>query len=234
MSRIRLERHRGEQRRIDATQTRAHIERLLGAQWTQAKIARAAGVYHRSIGGILEGQPTVSKRIALAILSIPVGPPPGGDRDVNATGTIRRIRALIAIGYSGAYIAESIGMYPTALNKIARGELSRVRAVTATAVARKYRQLSRTPGPSVRARNDARRNGWYGPAAWDDIDDPDALPETGDATEESIGRRELAVLRRTEIEHLATFNLPEHEIADRLGMSRDYVHDLIRDMGKAA
>ncbi len=70
-------------------------------------------------------------------------------------------------------------------------------------------------------------------AAWDDnIDDPAATPETDQNVVDLDNRRELAALRRAEIEHLASFNIPEHEIANRLGMSRDYVHDLLRDMRK--
>lgn len=177
MSRIRLEYHRGQQRRIDSTQTRSHIDRLYAAGWSQAQIAREADVAHRVIGAVSRGQKTVAKQTALGVLSILIGPPPA-ERDVDATGTIRRVRALVAIGWPIAQIAPKVGLYPTGLATISRG-VPHVRATTADRVAREYRRLSRTPGPSNRARNDARRKVWAPPAAWDDerLDDPTATPD---------------------------------------------------------
>lgn len=234
MCRARLDRHRGQPRRVPSTQTRAHIERLLAAGWTQAKIARAAGLYHRSIGGILAGQPTIANRTALAILNIPIGPPPADDRDVDATGTVRRIRALIAIGYPGAHIAKAIGMHHDALNKIARGEMANVRATTATTVARVYRQLSLKPGPSARARELAAKNGWHGPMAWDAIDDPAAQPEV-DLHADKRGR--TARIDDTQVAHLTDEGLSAEQIAWELGCHERTVkraRSRARDMAQAA
>lgn len=233
MSRLRLEYHRGQRRRTEATQTRHHIERLLAAGWTQAQISRASGLAHRTIGTILAGVPTVSKQTALAILSVPIGPPAADTRDVDATGTTRRLRALIAIGWPIAHLANRYGMYPTALGRIACGQMQQVRATTAHRIAVDYRELCRIPGPSQRARNEARKKGWHGPLAWDGaaIDDPNAQPEVEQQADElALKRDDLAAVRRAEIEHLAAFNLPSREIAARLGIAESTVTGIVREL----
>ncbi|MGW1015629.1 hypothetical protein [Streptomyces niveus] len=233
MSLLRLDYERGHRRRVDATQTRVHIERLFAAGWTQAQVARAAGLQHRVVGAVLEGQLTVSRRTAQPILLIRIGPPPADVRDTGATGTVRRVRALVAIGWPIAQLAPRLGIFESALGVIARGERDRVRIATAERVAREYRLLSRTPGSSNRARNDARRRGWHGPLAWDEwtIDDPAAGPDV-DGNGAQPSRNELAAYRREEITHLVSFGVPQHEIAARLGMAPQYVHDLIVQLRK--
>lgn len=230
MSRLRLDYQRGRRRRTDAIQVRHHIERLRAAGWTQAQIARAAGLAHRTIGCVAAGAPTVSNRTALAVLSVPIGPAPTDTRDVDATGTMRRIRALVAIGWPIAHLAPRFRMYETALGNIARGQLTHVRATTADIVALEYRTLSRIPGPSQRARNEARKKGWHGPAAWDDIDNPGEQPDVEPAAEPEPSRDELAAIRRVEITHLLAFNLSHEEIAARLDMNPGYVRDIARSI----
>lgn len=232
MSRLRLDHHRGQRRRCDAAQTRHHIERLVAGGWTQAQIARAAGLAHRTVGTVMKDATHVSNRTALAILSVPIGPAPTDTRDVDATGTTRRLRALVAIGWPIEQLAPRLGIYPTALGNIARGELAHVRAATADTVALHYQHLTRTPGPSTRSRILARKKGWHGPAVWDGaaIDDPAATPETDQVDELDTKRNDLAAVRRDEIEHLASFNLSIHEIAERLSMAPGYVRDILRDL----
>jgi hypothetical protein len=217
MSRLRLEHHRGQRRRRDATQSRHHIERLIATGWTQAQIARAAGIVHHLIGDVRHGKQMIANSTAYAILSVPIGPPPADTRDVDATGTARRLRALVAIGWPIEQLAPQLGIFPTALGNIARGELAHVRATTADVVALHYQQLTRTPGPSNRSRILARKKGWHGPAAWDNnIDDPAAVPEVEHADELALKRGELAELRREEIIHLAWCGHGPEQIRARL------------------
>lgn len=235
MSALRLDHHRGRRRRTDATQTRIHVERLLAAGWTQAQIARAAGLAHRTIGAVTAGATTLSNRTALAVLSVPIGEPPQDARDVDSTGTVRRVQALVAIGWPIAQLAPYFGLYETALGRISRGELTHVRTGTAQTAVSVYRRLSRIPGPSVRARNDALRKGWPSPAAWDEstIDDPAAAPEL-DRPEPELKRNELAVLRRQEVFHLDSFGISPEEIAARLGMGFTTVTGILRQRSAAA
>lgn len=234
MSALRLDHHRGRRRRTDATQTRVHLERLLAAGWLQVQIARTARLSHRVLTAVLAGQSTVTNATARAILNIPIGPAPGDARDVDATGTVRRVRALVAIGWPLAQLAPRFGLYETALGIIARGERTHVRATTADTIALDYRNLSRLPGPSARARNDAVRKGWPSPAAWDEatIDDPAAQPDL-DQPEPELNRNELAEVRREEIFHLAGFHIPPEEIAARLGIGHTTVTGILRHRSAA-
>lgn len=226
MSRLRLEHHRGQRRRTDATQTRHHIERLIAGGWTQAQIARAAGLAHHLIGDTRRGQQIVANSTAHAILSVPIGPPPAPVRDVDATGTMRRLRALVAIGWPIDQLAPQLGIYPTALGNIARGELAHVRIATADTVALHYQHLIRRPGPSNRGRILARKKGWHGPAAWDGaaIDDPNAKPETSKPYKpaDKYGRDPD---RTREIEHLYLLNESPQQIAKQLGGNEKYIRD---------
>ncbi|WP_275558576.1 helix-turn-helix transcriptional regulator [Streptomyces sp. 5-6(2022)] len=224
MTHLRLDTIRGNNRRTPATQSRAHIQQLIALGWSQTQIGDTTRVSRRTISEILDGRRTVSNATALAILSTPIGPPPP-PRDTDATGTVRRIRALVAIGWPLAQIAPHVGMHVTALGHIARGNHDTVRVATAEAVAAEYRRLSRIPGPSTRARNHAVNQGWHGPLAWDDIDNPEAQPELEADADHKPDQTETARHISSEIQHLAAFNIPEHEIAKRVGRSKSYVHE---------
>ncbi|MCX5137629.1 hypothetical protein OOK06_36790 [Streptomyces sp. NBC_00340] len=228
-SRLRLDHHRGQKRRRSAAQSRTHIERLITAGWTQAQIARAAGLAHHVIGDVRRGQAYVANATALAILSVHIGPPPADVRNVDATGTTRRLRALVAIGWPIGQLAPVFGMYATALGNIARGELQQVRTTTADLVALHYQHLTRAPGPSNRTRILARKKGWHGPAAWEDIDDPNCEPEeTGAFT--SVGKFRRDNDRNNEIEHLYLLNESVPSIAAQVGSSEKYVRDQLTEI----
>lgn len=92
---------------------------------------------------------------------------------IDALGSIRRIRALMAIGWRLADIDEAAGYTARranwAHNITSQG---RVHVDTAEKVARVYDRLCMTPGPSDRLRAMSARSGWAPPLAWDNIDDP--------------------------------------------------------------
>lgn len=107
----------------------------------------------------------------------------GRPRLVDATGTRRRIQALIAIGYRHTVLATELGVSHDVIRK--RSIAPKVNRDTAAAVAGLYDRLSmtvpvgRTPGERVaisRARNLAARNGWPPPLAWDNPDDHTERP----------------------------------------------------------
>lgn len=106
----------------------------------------------------------------------------------DATGTVRRLQALSAVGWSRSRLARRLGMSPRNMSRLIRG--SRVRFETARAVRGLYDELWATAPPAgtrgdsisaARARNVAERSGWPPPMAWDDdlIDDPAARPGPG-------------------------------------------------------
>ncbi|WP_231851637.1 hypothetical protein [Modestobacter italicus] len=96
---------------------------------------------------------------------------------VDATGTRRRLQALIAIGWSPDLLAAEIARRPGSLRRSLTSPS--VTARTAQDVATLYERLSNTPPPRdtgvQRAAADAARahavaHGWLPPLAWDDID----------------------------------------------------------------
>lgn len=92
-----------------------------------------------------------------------------------ATGTHRRITALLAIGWTHALLTEHAGLRTV---DVLHGAARRVDARTYRAIRDTYDRLSMTPGPSQRNRNRAHRHGWAPPLAWDEhaIDNPRARP----------------------------------------------------------
>lgn len=108
----------------------------------------------------------------------------------DSTGTARRLRALVAMGYSQADIGRAVGISPTYISKLANQNRGQVNPDTADRIIALYDKLSMTPGPSRWARDWAHRKGWMPPLAWDDdtIDDPAAQPNPGH--QERVGFRE--------------------------------------------
>ncbi|GAA2803468.1 helix-turn-helix domain-containing protein [Streptomyces showdoensis] len=224
-----LRRHREGPSRVDATPAANHLRRLIEEEgWTQADIATCTGIKAGTIGGLAAGRyRTCSPKNAEIILAF--DPEFDAERPgywTSNLGSMRRLRALAVLGHPLYVVAEDAQIgYATARHICA--QISRVTskdfAARITAV---YERRRHQMGSSPVTLGIARAAGWWGPDAWRDIDDPLCTPNED--------RNELGAYRRAEIAHLASFNVPEHEIADRLGMARAYVHDLIRDMGKAA
>ena len=208
----------GVARRIDPTQTRAHAERLIACGWTQRQISTAAGINSGQVSEVLSGRyATVSRRTAAAILSVALDrQPPVPRRMVDATGTRRRLQALMVLGHTLPEIAQRIGVGTTSLQQTADGRWDMIRGATAAKVARVYRQLSVRQAPPTRwaeqARNQAMARGWHGPFAWEDIDDPACEPdpcEPGAPAHVPAG----------DVAALAAQGLDDRKIGQRLGVS---------------
>jgi hypothetical protein len=229
---------------VDAEPARRHVRELMAAGVGYARIAAAAEVCTSTVNHMLYSRPNrpVTQRLAeenaRRILAVRAENVITGL--VDSTGASRRIRALMAVGWPPIHLGSRLGVHRRYVTEIQYQ--ARIYASTAHAVAVTYNELwDKKPehhGVSrqvaTRFRNHAKANGWPPPAAWDDeaLDDPAGRPDAGEDRE--LGFRELAAYRRQEIAHLASFGTPAHEIAARLGLGGDYVHDLIRDMRKAA
>ena len=112
-------------------------------------------------------------------------------RKVPAVGTIRRLQALVATGWSQSAIAARAGVTFQAINYLIRKDVeASIYRSTADQVTALYEQMWRGPGtPKDRwdaggqrlARKFAEGRGWAPPLAWDDetIDDPAATPSGG-------------------------------------------------------
>lgn len=161
-----------------------------------------------------------------------------GPKTVPSIGTRRRIRALRALGYSLAELAEAGGWKTEhAAFKYAMTSPT-ITATTAARVAGIYEILCMRPATGPRAnrlRIIARRNGWAPPLAWDDIDnDPDDtfLNESRGVEQDSFDIDEVVVLRALEGDlHEKATNAERAEIARRWASSGRSLNDLARLTG---
>jgi hypothetical protein len=98
---------------------------------------------------------------------------------LDATGTHRRIRSLIRMGWRMDDIAEVAVPDHTSGGKWVFEVLKqpKVRQSTYDAISRAYEALSARRGPSQRNATYASNKGWVPPFAWDDIDDPKERPQ---------------------------------------------------------
>lgn len=97
-------------------------------------------------------------------------------RSVPAIGTQRRIRALMALGWTSRDIADRCGWGTTqAVTELLKARRF-VYVTTAHRIDTTYRDLSMKVGPSDKNRRDAARKNWAPPLAWVDIDDPNETP----------------------------------------------------------
>lgn len=211
---LRLEHQRGQYRMTEATQARHHVERLVAAGWTQVQISEASQVPSVTINKLYAGaQEKIANWRAAAILAVHITPPPANPHRVDATGSRRRLQALRVIGHRRYDLAAQLDMTPDRVKHITSSRTQFVSPQEATAIARVYRRLSTLPGPSQQTASMARNNGWHGPLAWDDIDDPRAKP---DVDEHADKRGRPAKIDELRVARLVREGLTNNEIANRL------------------
>lgn len=173
---------------VDAQPAREHVRRLgrEGIGWQH--VADLAGVSRGSVSRLLYGDKRTppSKRIRpeterrlLAVTADPERVAPF--TRINGNGTRRRLRALVALGWSMNLLSQRAGVGN--LNRTITVDGCTVYARTAAAARRLYAELWNTQPPTdtprrrvaaEQARAFAAERGWPPPMAWDDsrIDDP--------------------------------------------------------------
>ncbi|MDR3081747.1 MAG: hypothetical protein LBV60_12620 [Streptomyces sp.] len=230
---------------VDAEPVRAHIRTLQECGLGTRRIAGLAGVDRKRLQAVLNGRPDrgtppqaqVRPALAAAVLAVePLLDHLGQATTIDATGTRRRLQALVAAGWPQHHLALRLGMtdgnFGAALGR-PRTLVRTARAVRAMYDAL-WREDPRTHGVDnqaySRARNHAASRGWAPVGAWDDdtIDDPAATPQAG--TDHALSRDERAAVRREEIEHLHDSGLSDHEIAARLGMHVNTVRTIVLEL----
>lgn len=172
----RLNRQLNRPARLDASLAARRL-RQLNKSMGWKDLAAALGTSGSHIRAIASGRiPIIATSTHIKIMRVEQSS--SGGQYIDATGSIRRIRALIAIGHSLESIAAAAGTYSTRIQPLAVGH-PRLRRFLADRIKVAYQQLSEEHGSNTRGRNRAVANGWPPPAAWDDerIDDPSAAPE---------------------------------------------------------
>lgn len=212
-------------RPVDSEIVRAHIARLRDAGIGCIRIAQLAGVSPRTISRIAGGHSksyTYADR-ARAILAVN----PAVDRPfrMDPTGASRRLRALVAMGYTQPQIRAAL---PTAKPQIQRylvGTASGIRPETHDQIDAAFQTLSvqspPTGGYADRAREIAARRGFLPALAWDleTIDDPAAEPFTDAVRRPPKLGDVLEDFRLEYLELRDEFRLTDTAIAERIGIT---------------
>jgi len=185
----------------DAAAVRGHVRRLRAAGGSYEAIAAAAGVSPMTVHRLLHGQRRPedrgrARRQPLARVSADAGQrllavTPAIVEQVaarrDATGTRRRLQALIAVGHPPAALAHRLGLAPRMVARIVRRTSATVSPALHSAICDLYDRLwdvappERTPAErraAAAARALAAGHGWPAPMGLDDsrIDDPAYRP----------------------------------------------------------
>ncbi|WP_405531582.1 hypothetical protein OG592_27265 [Streptomyces avidinii] len=218
---------------VDAEPARQHVIRLQRRGVALHVQSANTGVPVTTLCALLYGKAPYppSKRIrtesAAALLAFEptLDDCPAGAR-VDATGSIRRLRALATLGWTTQAISVHVTCVSAkTLEQLGRaGRASKVTAQLAREIRDFYAKTSHLPVPAdvitpwiaERRRNHAARQGWVKPALWDDdsIDDPAAEPSVVERTPRYIALGEDCL----ELERLGH---SRQQIAERLGVTRD-------------
>ncbi|MFE9491450.1 hypothetical protein ACFYNF_34275 [Streptomyces sp. NPDC006641] len=201
---------------VPAAPVAAHLRALVKAGRSFDGIAREAGVNVKTVSNAhAVRSPTLWRSTAAKLMSVRVSP--DLTALVDATGAIRRLRALVAMGHSQQVLADGMPCAYTYISMLTHGRRVQVTVATDLAVKRLYGRLSMTPGGSGRGRAYATKYGWDGPLAWDDdtIDDPSAVPDRGEQVPRFVELAENGF----ELEEQHGFT--REQAAARLGVSKD-------------
>ncbi|WGM21841.1 hypothetical protein QEH68_06620 [Paenarthrobacter sp. OM7] len=229
--------------RVDATEVRAHILALMEAGVSMKRLGKIAGMAHSTISAVVYGRTErghtayrrVHKDTAAKILAIqPSMENMAPNRYIDSCGTIRRLQALVAIGWSQNRLCEQLGISRRNFGTFMNADKCTVRK--ALAVRDLYNQLWNQPQTGVewhsktsatRARNHAKARGWAPPLAWDDetIDNPDAQPEFGT-------KLKLRDTIAEDVEFMHKTGASIDEISERLGNPWQSIERQLHRMGR--
>lgn len=214
---------------VDAGPTQAHIAILEQCGMSQMAIARAAGLTDNGLY-LLMGRKRITKASADKILSVTpemaYRPSEDGNELMPTLGTVRRIKSLMAIGYTLQFISRSVGREKFWASAVLNGNLTCVRADSVRAVSDLFDRLQSTPAPdsrvASRARNRAKTEGWPHPFAWDEgmIDDPNAEPCDMTAVDKDAWHEDYLELKE--------IGKSDEHIAGRLGITYEALRVRLR------
>lgn len=191
---------------VEAEPARQHVKKLQAAGMGLVRIGELSGMSHGAIWRLEHGNPKrgklppfqIRKATADRILAVTVSLDTlAAFAVVDATGSHRRLQALVAVGWTQRRLAERLNVTPANMASFMRRP--RMLATRARTIRDLYDELWNTQPQCqstqerlavTRAREFAAARGWAPPMAWDDdtIDDPDAKP-FGTVTEVSNHRK---------------------------------------------
>lgn len=233
---------------VDAAPVREHIRALRAAGIGVEQIAMLAGISTSHVRELADpgrdGNPSIRRvrpETAQRILRVRIDQANRAPRShVVATGTRRRLQALIAVGWPHDELATRLGRSSAGLRRSMLSDS--VTAQTAQDVGALYEQLwnlrppqstddQRTAADAARAL--AAERGWLPPLAWDDIDtDPDPRhhterPATDDDLDEIAIERALAG-DGVRLEHLTPAE--QDEVVRRLTERGKSIRDIAQQL----
>jgi hypothetical protein len=164
--------------------------------------------------------------IAKAILAVTFHPSHGRVMTLGI-GPQRRIRALVAMGYSVRALCELTGLTAHKLSTLPSDQL--VPTAVWRVINDVYEHLSMTPGPDEQGRDAAREQGWATPLAWDDdeIDNPRARPHSPRGI---LGVDDAAVYRRLCGDRTPSLTLAEQEVIVGIAVQRRWSGERLGDV----
>jgi transcriptional regulator with XRE-family HTH domain len=179
---------------VSAEPVRVHLRHLQSCGMGLRAIAAAAGVDRKRLQSILNGRPErgtgpqekLRPALAAAVLAVePTLDNLGGAVIISAIGSVRRLQALVAAGWSQERLAVELGMSSTNLSRLINA--GAVIVSTARRVRDLYDRLWNIDPAEHGAHGDdvsrtkarAAGAGWAPVGAWDEetIDDPAAYPD---------------------------------------------------------
>jgi transposase len=247
--------------KTDVAPVRDHIAMLIESGFSDRTIAEAANVGRTTIRAIMRGRKErggqinkrTNKEVAERILALkPAKEILPDNCMVDATGTHRRLQALVAIGWPLNRLGNQLGVQASNMNTLL-GQVT-VRVRTAKKVRDLYdRSWNQTPATSnsyqagavkraktlatsnsyqagavKRAKTLAKRKGWVPPLAWDDdsIDDPAAQPDLGI-------KLKLRDTIAEDVKFLHSTGASREEIAERFGSSWETIERQLHRIERA-
>lgn len=231
---------------IDAAPARDYILSLMAQGMGLKQIVKVSGVssgaFTKLVYGILSpsGERVPSRRIRPAtaerIFAVKLQLADGARTD--SLGAVRRLQALVALGWSQHKIAVRLGILPSNFTPVIYGRQVQITVAYDIAARALYDELSMQLPPQetagqrasvTRAKAHAIHNGWAPPLAWDDadFDNPDGRPATVDSDVDQV-LDEAAILRRISGDLVPLNKAERIETARRMvaaGWSQQEIHE---------
>lgn len=219
--------------RVPTDEARAHITDLHEKHnMSLSLIAEKAGVSFSTVSNIGDGTTRSSQPGTVAgILAVRPAPPPLAHGLSLSVGGARRLQALAWAHYSSDDLAPMLPALPAVVRRWRAGLAPTISTDWHERITALTARLHGSRGQSGRAHAHALREGWHPLAAWDDVDDPDATPQTPDGRDDWVDdiaielalngeRIHLTVLeKRAAVHQGIAAGMPIHVIGKALRMS---------------